>query len=122
MPNTSTRSCTVSEASIARLKQIAWPQAAAHAACRPPAFRVRSRDVRLEPAAITLCRNGRLLRTTTCSRAFGRRDRADAGGPRLYLETEWRQGHRANFASADLSGQDFSGLNLRGIKMDRAVL
>src|SRR5215510_15494285 len=41
---------------------------------------------------------------------------------RLYLETEWRQGHRANFASADLSGQDFSGLNLRWIKMDRAVL
>src|SRR5712664_619945 len=41
---------------------------------------------------------------------------------RLYLETEWRQGHRANFASADLSGRDFSGLNLRGIKMDRAVL
>jgi len=23
---------------------------------------------------------------------------------RLYLETEWRQGHRANFASADLTG------------------
>ena len=41
---------------------------------------------------------------------------------RLYLETEWRQGHRANFASADLTGRDFSGLNLRGIKMDRAVL
>src|SRR5215813_13686741 len=41
---------------------------------------------------------------------------------RLYLETEWRQGHRANFASADLSQRDFSGLNLRGIKMDRAVL
>ena len=41
---------------------------------------------------------------------------------RLYLETECRQGHRANFASADLSGHDFSGLNLRGIKMDRAVL
>src|SRR5882762_3456721 len=41
---------------------------------------------------------------------------------RLYLETEYHQGHRANFASADLSGQDFSGLNLRGIKMDRAVL
>src|SRR5262245_49701707 len=81
MPGTSTPSCTVSEASIARLKQIAWPQAAAHAACRPPAFRVRSRDVRLEPAAITLCRNGRLLRTTTCSRAFGRRDRGDTGGP-----------------------------------------
>src|SRR6478609_2837560 len=41
---------------------------------------------------------------------------------RLYLETEWHQGNRANFASADLSGHDFSGLNLRGIKMDRAVL
>ena len=40
----------------------------------------------------------------------------------LYLETEYHQGHRANLASADLSGQDFSGLNLRGIKMDRAVL
>jgi uncharacterized protein YjbI with pentapeptide repeats len=41
---------------------------------------------------------------------------------RLYLETEYREGHRANFASADLTGRDFSGLNLRGIKMDRAVL
>src|SRR5438552_4619670 len=41
---------------------------------------------------------------------------------RLYLETEYHQGHRANFASADLSRQDLSGLNLRGIKMDRAVL
>src|SRR6476659_1197248 len=41
---------------------------------------------------------------------------------RLYLETEYHDGHRANFASTDLSGQDFSGLNLRGIKMDRAVL
>src|SRR5713101_816752 len=41
---------------------------------------------------------------------------------RLYLETEYHRGHRANFASADLSGQDFSGLNLRGVKMDRAVL
>src|SRR5437899_12698349 len=41
---------------------------------------------------------------------------------RLYLETEYHQGHRANFASADLSGQDVSGLNLRGIKMYRAVL
>ena len=40
----------------------------------------------------------------------------------LYLETEYHQGHRANFASADLTGRDFSGLNLRGIKMDRAVL
>ena len=41
---------------------------------------------------------------------------------RLYLETEYHQGHRANFASADLTGRDFSGLNLRGIKMDRAFL
>src|SRR5215469_12527424 len=40
----------------------------------------------------------------------------------LYLETEYHQGHRANFASADLTERDFSGLNLRGIKMDRAVL
>src|SRR6478752_5675196 len=41
---------------------------------------------------------------------------------RLYLETEYHQGHRANFSSVDLAGRDFSGLNLRGIKMDRAVL
>jgi hypothetical protein len=41
---------------------------------------------------------------------------------RLYLETEYHQGHRANFSSADLAGRDFSGLNLRGIKMDRALL
>jgi uncharacterized protein YjbI with pentapeptide repeats len=41
---------------------------------------------------------------------------------RLYLETDYHQGHRANFASTDLSGQNFSGLDLRGIKMDRAVL
>ena len=40
----------------------------------------------------------------------------------LYLKTEYHQGHRANFASADLTGRDFSSLNLRGIKMDRAVL
>ena len=39
---------------------------------------------------------------------------------RLYLETEYHQGHRANFTSADLAGRDFSGLNLRGIKIDRA--
>ena len=32
------------------------------------------------------------------------------GGHRLYLETEYYEGHRANFASADLSRQDFSGL------------
>src|SRR5205085_10575238 len=41
---------------------------------------------------------------------------------RLYLETEYHQGHRANLSSADLTGRDFSGLNLRGIKMDRALL
>ena len=41
---------------------------------------------------------------------------------RLYLETEYHQGRRANFSSADLTGRDFSGLNLRGIKMDRALL
>jgi hypothetical protein len=35
---------------------------------------------------------------------------------RLYLETEYYQGHRANFSSADLTGGDFSGLNLRRIK------
>src|SRR5438270_9264338 len=40
---------------------------------------------------------------------------------RLYLETEYHEGHRANFSSADLTGRNFSGLNLRGIKMDRAV-
>ena len=28
----------------------------------------------------------------------------------LYLKTEYHQGHRANFASADLTGRDFSGL------------
>jgi Pentapeptide repeats (8 copies) len=41
---------------------------------------------------------------------------------RLYLETEYHEGHRANFSSADLSGRYFSRLNLPGIKMDRAVL
>jgi hypothetical protein len=41
---------------------------------------------------------------------------------RLYLETEYHQGRRANFSSADLTRRDFSGLNLRGIKMDRALL
>jgi hypothetical protein len=40
----------------------------------------------------------------------------------LYLKTEYHEGHRANFSSADLTGRDFSGLNLRGAKMDRAVL
>ena len=40
----------------------------------------------------------------------------------LYLEPEYHQGHRAIFSSAHLTGRNFSGLNLRGIKMDRAVL
>ena len=41
---------------------------------------------------------------------------------RLYLETERRRGRRADFGSADLSGVRFEGLNLRRVKMDRAVL
>jgi len=32
---------------------------------------------------------------------------------RRYLDTEYHEGHRANFASVDLTGSDFSGLNLR---------
>jgi uncharacterized protein YjbI with pentapeptide repeats len=36
----------------------------------------------------------------------------------LYLKTEYYEGHRANFSSVDLTGRDFSGLNLRGIKME----
>src|ERR1700719_659517 len=35
---------------------------------------------------------------------------------RIYLETEYHQGHRANFSSAGLSGREFSGLNLRRIR------
>jgi uncharacterized protein YjbI with pentapeptide repeats len=27
---------------------------------------------------------------------------------RLYLDTEYHEGHRANFSSADLTGRDFS--------------
>ena len=41
---------------------------------------------------------------------------------RLYLKTEYHDGHRADFSSADLTGLDFAGLDLRGIKVDRAVL
>jgi len=41
---------------------------------------------------------------------------------RLYQETEYHQGHRADFASADLTGRDFSALICAGVKMDRAVL
>jgi hypothetical protein len=36
---------------------------------------------------------------------------------RRYLDPEYHEGHRTNFASVDLSGRDFSGLNLRGIKI-----
>ncbi len=43
---------------------------------------------------------------------------------RLYLETEYHQGHRANFSSADLAGRDFSGLNLllQEARLNRADL
>jgi len=30
---------------------------------------------------------------------------------RLYLETEYHQGYRADFSPTDLTGRDFSGLN-----------
>ena len=40
----------------------------------------------------------------------------------LYLKTEYHEGHRADFSSADLTRFDFAGLDLRGIKMDRALL
>ena len=41
---------------------------------------------------------------------------------RLYLKTEYHEGHRADFSSSDLTGLDFAGLDLRGIKVDRALL
>jgi len=41
---------------------------------------------------------------------------------RRYRESEYHEGHRADFSSVDLTGRDFSGLNLRGVKMDHAVL
>src|SRR5260370_23230668 len=41
---------------------------------------------------------------------------------RLYVETERRQGRRADLASADLSGMDFSALNLRRAEMDHPLL
>ena len=34
---------------------------------------------------------------------------------RLYLETEYHEGHRANFLSADLTGRGFSGLRQFGV-------
>src|SRR5437762_12861247 len=39
---------------------------------------------------------------------------------RLYVETGRRQGRRADFGSADLSGVHFAGLNLRRVKIGRA--
>jgi hypothetical protein len=41
---------------------------------------------------------------------------------RRYLDTEYHEGHRANFSSVDFTGRDFAGLSLRGIKMDRALV
>jgi uncharacterized protein YjbI with pentapeptide repeats len=40
----------------------------------------------------------------------------------LYLKTEYHEGNRADFSSADLSGCDFARLSLRGIKIDRALV
>ena len=40
----------------------------------------------------------------------------------LYLETDRKQGVRAHLGSTDLSGMDFTGMNLRLIRMDHAVL
>jgi hypothetical protein len=43
-------------------------------------------------------------------------------GNDLQADRKFTNELRANFSSADLARRDFSGLNLRGIKMDRAVL
>src|SRR5215472_17387137 len=40
----------------------------------------------------------------------------------LFLKTEYHEGHRADFSSADLTRRHFAVLSLRGIKMDRALL
>ena len=38
--------------------------------------------------------------------------------PRLYLETEYHQGHRAHLSSTDLTGRDLSGLDhCRGVAL-----
>ena len=38
--------------------------------------------------------------------------------PRLYLETEYHQGHRAHLSSTDLTGRDFVGLDhCRGVAL-----
>ena len=41
---------------------------------------------------------------------------------RLYVETERRQGRRADLGAVDLSELNFAGLELRRAKMDRALL
>ena len=39
----------------------------------------------------------------------------------LFLNAEYRDGHRVDFSSADLAGRDFARRSLRRIKMDRAL-
>jgi hypothetical protein len=85
-------------------------------------FRVRSLHVGFGQAAISLRWDGRFFVEDSCSRALPDEVEQMLASHRLYLDTEYHEGHRANFSSADLTGRDFSGLNLRGIKMDRAVL
>jgi hypothetical protein len=85
-------------------------------------FEVRSLYGGFGFAAISLRRDSRLCRPVVHSCALVRGNRANAGLARLYRETEYYEGHRADFSSVDLTRQDFSGLDLRGIKMDRAVL
>jgi len=41
---------------------------------------------------------------------------------RLYLETNRKQGTRANLSATDLTGRDFSGKVLRRIKLDHTLL
>ena len=40
----------------------------------------------------------------------------------LYLETARKRGKRGNLSATDLAGHDFSGENLRRIKLDHALL
>src|SRR6266699_2606522 len=87
--------------------------------CRPLAFGVRSLDVRLGPAAITLCRNGRLLHPATCSRAFARRYQTDAGGPPALSRDGMaprppRELRIGRSLWAKLDGADLSDANLCG--------
>jgi hypothetical protein len=90
--------------------------------CCPLCLGVGSHHGRARQTPITLCRNGRSFGSHTCPLLSPDEIERMLADHRLYLETEYHEGHRAHFASADLTGRDFSGLNLRGIKMDRAVL